>query len=111
MLIDFTYWLIEFFRVFHKILYHLSKIPYPDTVAIDKSGKSGVAIEFPSSEIREFLDAFYLLKPLLDSYFIQQWSRIPEINIGEGFNFFDKESNSFVKLDKEYERIVRLLGE
>ena len=87
----------------------MSKIPYPFTIALDKPGKIGIAIEFPVNELREFLDAFYLLRPLLDSYFIQHWSKIPEVNVGEGFDFFDKESNSFSTLDIEYKRTIQSL--
>ncbi|MHA2308919.1 MAG: hypothetical protein ACXABJ_06560 [Candidatus Heimdallarchaeaceae archaeon] len=102
--------IIEAEKNFQKVIFHLSKIPYPLSIGLDKPGKIGVAIEFPVHEIREFLDAFYLLKPLLDSYFIQQWSCYPSINIADGYNFFEEESNSFIKLDKEYERSINSLG-
>ncbi len=98
------FFIMETKQNLQQILYLLSKIPYPFTIALDKPGKIGIVIDFPLNELREFLDAFYLLRPLLDSYFIQHWTMIPQINVSEGFDFFDKESNSFAKLDKEYER-------
>ena len=48
-----------------QLFYHLSKIPYPLTIAIDNKGRIGVVIEFPQNEISEFLEAFYFLKPFL----------------------------------------------
>ncbi|NPD88722.1 MAG: hypothetical protein HGN29_08350 [Asgard group archaeon] len=102
---------IEAKQNIQQILYHVSKIPYPLTIALDKPGRIGLAIEFPSYEIREFLDAFYLLKPLIDSYFIQLWSKIPDFNIAGAYDLFEEESNSFVKLDKEYERTLSSIEE
>ena len=92
-----------------KIFYHISKIPYPITIAFDKPGKFVFVVELPISEIIEFLNAFYSLKPLITSFFMQLWSKNPEVNLAEGFGFFDKESNSWIKLDEEHAKSIKSL--
>ena len=101
--------LIETEQNIQQVFYHLLKIPYPQTIALERPGKIGVAIEFPSYEIRDFLDAFYLLKPLLNTYFLQFWPYNPDVNMAEGFDFFDEKTNNFIKLDKEYKKTLKSL--
>jgi DNA-binding Lrp family transcriptional regulator len=92
-----------------QIFYHLSKIPYPLTIAIDNKEKIGVVIEFPQYEISDFLKAFYFLKPLLKTIKIQFWSENPDINIADNYNFFDEITNTFTKINEEHERTIREL--
>ena len=92
-----------------KIFYLLSKIPYPLTIAFEKTERVVFVIETPITEIREFLKALHSIKPLTLSLFIQFWPKNPEVNLAQGFDFFDKESNSWIKLDKEHEKSINSL--
>ncbi|NHK32096.1 MAG: hypothetical protein FK730_12135 [Asgard group archaeon] len=92
-----------------QLFYHLSKIPYPLTIAIDNKGKIGVVIEFPRNEISDFLEAFYFLKPLIKSFSMQFWSGYPDVNVADNFDFFEEKTNTFTKISKEHERTIREL--
>ena len=100
---------IEAGKNMQKIFYHISKIPYPLTIAVEKTGRFVFVIETPITEIREFLNTLHLIKPLTLSLFIQLWPKNPEVNLAQGFDFFDKESASWIKLEKEHEKSIKSL--
>jgi DNA-binding Lrp family transcriptional regulator len=87
------------------VLYHLSQIPYPTTIAYESSSRIAVAIEMPLDELNQFLGAFYSLKPLLESYFFQLLPQPSDINLAGGLHFYEETTNSWRKLTDEYQKV------
>ena len=93
----------------NQIFYHLSKIPYPLTIAYETPSNFAFAIEIPTEEISDFLEAFYSLKSLVDDYMIQFLPKNPNVNIAEGFNFYENDLDTWNKLNKEYAKSIKIL--
>ncbi len=90
----------------NRIITHILEIPYPSTIAFENENKIAVALEIPNNETFKFLNAFYSLKNQIDDYLIQFLPQIPEVNMAEGFNFYEEKENRWNKLNKEYRNTI-----
>ncbi|MFX1537215.1 MAG: hypothetical protein ACFFDI_23660, partial [Promethearchaeota archaeon] len=89
-----------------QVMYHLTQIPYPKSLAIESRDKVALGIPLPSKEVVGFLNGLYTLKPIIDSYFCQIWHTNPIFNFQDAYGVYDKETNSWVKLTKKFENSI-----
>ncbi|MHA1211167.1 MAG: winged helix-turn-helix transcriptional regulator [Candidatus Heimdallarchaeota archaeon] len=88
---------------FNRIINLLAKIPYPKSVTFASQQLAVFSVFIPNNEVKDFLNAFDTLKPLLDSYFLQFWHSVPSIDHQDLYEFYETTTNSWSKLTKGYE--------
>ncbi|MFW9923355.1 MAG: winged helix-turn-helix transcriptional regulator [Candidatus Thorarchaeota archaeon] len=85
-----------------RVLDIISDIPYPKSLAHKNSTIIGLGVEIPSNDFKELLAGFHLMRNQIDSYFLQIYLKKPLFNPQNSFDLFDKNSNSWINLEKEY---------
>ncbi|MBD3192575.1 MAG: winged helix-turn-helix transcriptional regulator, partial [Candidatus Heimdallarchaeota archaeon] len=95
--------LIKVNKEVNHLIYCLSQIPYPKTIAYENRNQIAIGLELPAKELKGFLNGLYLLRPFMKSYFLQFYHRSPKVTYQDSFDLFDKETNSWEQIAKEFQ--------
>lgn len=90
-----------------QLLQYVSKIPYPLVIIYQDENNIEIGIDIRQNELKDFLNFVTSLKNLVDSYFLQFWHANPTFNHQTLYDYYDKDTSSWIKLTAEYEKSLQ----